>query len=85
MILNELPNIGATLASQLEEAGIHTPDELRVAGSMQAFIRINAIEPDACFNKLCALEGAIEGIRWHGLSRQKKDELKYFFDKLNAL
>jgi DNA transformation protein and related proteins len=77
--LEKLPNIGACLAQLLVKTGINTPDDLYETGSIQAFIRIKAIEPDACFSKLCALEGAVEGIRWHYLSREKKLELKQFF------
>lgn len=78
--LEDLPNIGGNLARLLCEAGIETPDDLYRAGAVQAFMRIDAITGDACFSKLCALEGAVEGIRWHGLSKEKKQELKHFFD-----
>jgi DNA transformation protein len=77
--LEDLPNIGRTLACLLNEAGINTPDDLYIAGAIQVFIRIRAIDPDACFSKLCALEGAIQGIRWHTLSPEKKTELQHFF------
>ncbi len=33
---------------------------------------------------LCALEGAIQGIRWHGLSKERKEELKQFL-KMNDI
>jgi len=81
--LEDLPNIGASLAELLHETGINTPDELYENGTFQAFIRIKAIDPDACFSKLCALEGAVEGIRWHHLSKEKKSELKQFFTLIN--
>ncbi len=77
--LESLPNVGKTLAVLLREAGILTPAELQKIGALQAFLRIQAVDPDACFSKLCALEGAVEGVRWHGLSHEKKDELKHFF------
>lgn len=77
--LEDLPNIGSVLANLLREAGIKTQDELKTAGAIQAFIKIKAIDSDACFSKLCALEGAIEGIRWHTISKAKKAELKHFF------
>ena len=32
---------------------------------------------------LYALEGAIQGIRWHKLSREDKDSLKAELDKMN--
>jgi len=77
--LEDLSNIGNMLADLLREAGIHTPDDLYKTGATQAFLRIRAIDSDACFSKLCALEGAVEGIRWHSLSPEKKTELKHFF------
>lgn len=77
--LEDMPNIGATLAELLRETGIHSPTELYENGTFHAFTRIKAFDPEACFSKLCALEGAIEGIRWHALSKEKKAELKHFF------
>ena len=77
--LEDLPNIGISLAILLHETGIHSPEELYETGTFQAFILIRAVDPDACFSKLCALEGTVEGIRWHKLSKEKKAELKHFF------
>lgn len=77
--LEDLPNIGRTLADLLREAGINSQEDLYSAGAIQAFIRIRAVDPGACFSKLCALEGAVEGIRWHNLSMDKKGELYHFF------
>lgn len=81
--LEDLPNIGNTLAELLRESGINTPEDLYNTGTIQASIRLKAIDPDACFSKLCAIEGAVEGIRWHNLSAEKKNELKHFFMMLN--
>lgn len=72
-----LPNIGQTLADKLEKVGISTADDLRNMGSEQALIRIATISNSgACLNMLYALEGAIQGIRWHGLTAERKMELK---------
>jgi len=81
--LEDLPNIGSTLAELLRETGINSPDELYKNGTIQTFLRIKAVDTDVCFSKLCAIEGAIEGIRWHNLSKQKKTELKQFFSMVN--
>ena len=81
--LENMPNIGNVLAGLLREAGILTPEDLYEAGALQAFIRIKAIASDACFSKLCAVEGAVEGIRWHKLTPAKRTELKQFFALLN--
>jgi DNA transformation protein and related proteins len=81
--LENLPNIGVALADLLREAGINTPEDLFETGAIQAFIRIKAVDPEACLSKLCALEGAVEGIRWHNLPSEKKAELKHFFKLVN--
>ena len=81
--LEDLPNIGSNLAALLTESGIDSAEELMEAGAIGAFMRIRAVEGDACFSKLCALEGAVEGIRWHHLSKDKKLELRHFFEMIN--
>lgn len=78
-ILSDLPNIGAVVAQQLNDVGIHTAEELRSVGSRDAWLRIQAIDPSACYNRLCGLEGAIRGIRWHNLPDPLKAELKEFY------
>jgi DNA transformation protein len=80
--LVSLPNIGKTLAEKLKLAGISTPDQLKSTGSENAFIRIKTIDRDACLDMLFALEGAIQGIRWHNLRESKKLELKEFFKRI---
>jgi len=82
--LSDLPNIGKTLEKKLIEVGITTPQELKNTGSENALLQIRAIDETACFNMLCALEGAIQGIRWHGLSKERKEELKQFL-KMNDI
>ena len=81
--LKSLPNIGSALADLLIEAGITSAGQLYETGATEAFIRIRAIDPEACYCKLCALEGAIEGIRWHSLSPAKKAELKHLFSMIS--
>ena len=77
--LTALPNIGKNLALQLQQCGIETPDQLEDLGAEQAFIQLVALDENACLSKLCALEGAIRGARWHHLPPERKEELKVFF------
>ena len=79
--LNDMPNIGKVLAQKLEEVGITTPQALIEMGSEQAFIRIKTVDSGACMSMLQALEGAIQGIRWHILTVARKEELKSFFQQ----
>ncbi len=78
--LSELPNIGRVLENELIQAGIKDADDLKRQGSRNAFLSIRKIDDTACFSKLCALEGAVRGIRWHDLTADTKKELKNFFD-----
>ena len=77
--LTKLPNIAEKLESQLADAGITTADELRKVGSREAWLRILARDPSACTMRLSALEGAIQGIRWHYLDDEIKASLKEFY------
>lgn len=82
--LTDLPNIGKTLAEKLNKIGISNPKELLETGSENAIIQIAAMEDSgACINMLYALEGAIQGIRWHGLGAERKLELKAFYNLLD--
>ena len=82
--LTELPNIGKALAAKLNAVGIGTENNLKNIGSENAIIKIATIDNSgACINMLCALEGAIQGIRWHGLEDIRKQELKEFFRMMN--
>lgn len=76
--LNKLPNIGKVLASKLNEAGITTAEQLTQTGAENAFLKLSVDDPSACYNMICALEGAIQGIRWHHLPKERKEELKAF-------
>ncbi|MEW8994313.1 TfoX/Sxy family protein [Clostridium sp.] len=81
--LSDLPNIGKKLEEQLNEVGIETIEQLKEVGSKQAWLDIKAIDDSPCINRLCALEGAIQGIRWHSLSEEVKRELKEFYSTVN--
>jgi len=77
--LSKRPNIGKALETQLQQVGIESLDQLAQLGSKQAWLTIKAMDPSACYSRLCALEGAIQGIRWHSLNEKTKQELKEFY------
>lgn len=81
--MTELPNIGPVLAGNLQKAGIETPEELRKAGTYDAFMRIREqVDSGACLHQLEAIEGAVEGVRKSALSPEKKAELRTFHKNL---
>lgn len=81
--LSKLPNIGNVLEQQLNEVGIESFEQLKEIGSKQAWLKIKTIDSSACINRLYALEGAIQGIRYHYLPDEKKSELKEFYCACN--
>ena len=76
--LTQMENIGKVVAEKLIEVGITSPEELKALGSEQAFVRLQTIDETACLSMLQALEGAVQGIRWHNLPQERKEELKEF-------
>jgi len=80
--LLKLPNIGNIVENQLNTIGIETYDQLKKIGSKQAWLKIRSIDESACINRLYALEGAIQGIRWHNLSDEVKRDLKEFYNEV---
>lgn len=78
--LSKLPNIGKVVEKQLNEVGINTVDDLINIGSKEAWLKIKKIDESACINRLMALEGAIQNIRWHNLSDDDKENLKEFYN-----
>lgn len=77
--LKSLPNIGVKLTEQLQSVGIDTRDALRAAGAKEAWLRILAQDPSACYMRLTALEGAVQGIPDKQLAQADKDDLKAFY------
>jgi len=78
--LQKLNNIGKELEKQLNEIGIYTYEELVNYGSQEAWLKIKSIDSSACINRLMALEGAIQNIRWHNLSDKDKKYLRDFYE-----
>lgn len=84
--LTDLPNIGDTLAKKLQSIGVNCAEDLIAMGSEKAIIKISTLESNgACINMLYALEGAIQGIRWHSLDKMRKQELSDFYKVLNKM
>ena len=81
--LSKLPNIGKVVEEQLNEVGLNTVDELIDIGSKEAWLKIKEVDDSACINRLMALEGAIQNIRWHDLSEDDKNNLKNFYNDFN--
>lgn len=80
--LSELPNIGKVTEKLLMENGIETPEDLYMAGSKEAFLKIRQIDSTACIRMLYGLEGAVQGIKDTQLSEDTKKEFLDFYNSL---
>lgn len=82
--LTELENIGKKIASRLNEAGIYSEDELRLAGPSEAHRRIKALYPDetiaVCYY-LYSFEGALTDTHWDKIPEKRKKELRHQIGK----
>lgn len=78
--LSKLPNISKVVEGQLNDVGIDNVNELINIESRKAWLNIKEIDESACLNRLMALEGSIQGIRWHDLSDEDKKNLKDFYN-----
>ena len=83
--LSQLPNIGEVLAGKLSDIGIISRTALVAKGSIEAVIQIGDTDSTACYNMLYALEGAIRGVRWHGIPKEERKKLKEEFDLAREL
>ena len=82
MKLTELVNIGNNLECKLKQVGINSAEKLKIVGAENAFVRIKTVDKTVCINMLYALEGAIQEIRWHKITKERKTELLDFYKSL---
>ena len=81
--LTSLRNIGKTLEAKLKSVGIMTAEELKDAGSEEAYVRLKLRYPEAksmCLVHLYAIEGAVTDEEYNQLSKDVKQRLKAFSD-----
>jgi len=71
-------NIGKDTETKLIQVGIDSFEKLKSLGSEQAFIRLQTLDPGACLDLLYGLEGAILGVKWNELPKEKKQSLQQF-------
>lgn len=80
--LTSMVNIGREMSRKLQAVGITSPEQLREAGAMGAYLRLKSVYPHVCLVHLYALEGAVRGVDFNALPAEVKRELKGFSDQL---
>jgi DNA transformation protein len=79
--LRQNGNIGAKLEKELLASGMSDLGELVKMGSLVAAQRLAACGSPVCRSKLCALEGAIRGVRWHHIPADERAALWLAFQE----
>jgi len=76
MKLEDLPNVGPILASELRAAGIASAEQLRATGAKAAWLQLREVNPERhCSQSLLALEGALRGVRWMALEPAERQRI----------
>ena len=74
--LKDLPNLRLGTERLLKKAGISSIEDLRQAGSLQAFKAIQSLHEDELnIELLWALEGALNGTHWSVVPLERRSEL----------
>ncbi len=73
--LSALRNLGPRSAAMLAAAGIVTLAQLRRLGAVAAFVRARRHDAAASLNLLYALAGALDGVHWRQVQRERRLEL----------
>lgn len=81
--LTKLPNIGKILVANLKTIGISEFEDLQGKGTKRTILELLTVPNNGvCINMIYAIEGAIQGIRWHGLNAERKKELLEFYSSI---
>ena len=73
--ISELPNLGPKSRAALAAAGITTVAQLRRLGSVAAYAKAKQAGANVSLNLLWALEGALTGLPWQVVARERRTSL----------
>jgi DNA transformation protein len=67
----DLPNFGPKSQQMLEQAGIHTVEQLRELGAVRAYVQVKRVGT-VSLNLLWAMEGALTGQHWQVVAKHER-------------
>lgn len=67
----DLPNFGPKSQIMLEQAGIHTIEQLRELGAVRAYVQVKRTGK-VSLNLLWAMEGALSGQHWREVAKHER-------------
>ncbi|MDO8991294.1 MAG: TfoX/Sxy family protein [Sideroxyarcus sp.] len=78
MNIADLPNFGPKSQQMLEQAGIHTIEQLRALGAVRGYVQVKRAGTNASLNLLWAMEGTLSGRHWQDVA--KNDRLRLLLE-----
>ncbi|MBD8525205.1 TfoX/Sxy family protein [Pseudomarimonas arenosa] len=85
MSRGKLLNIGPKSSAWLRQVGIHTEQDLRETGAVEAFLKVKRASFRPSLNLLYAIEGALQGCHWQQVPSERRAELLLLVDAAEAL
>ena len=72
---DKLLNLGPRSLEMMSKAGIHSLEDLRALGSVEAYLKVRRVWKDASLNLLWAMEGAVSGRQWREVAKHDRLDL----------
>ncbi len=79
--ISDLKRLGPKSQEMLARAGIHTTEQLRELGSVEAYIRVKRVWAGTSLNLLWALESALTDMPWRQVAKIHRTSLLLAVDE----
>lgn len=77
-----LPNLGPQSQAWLADIGITSAQQLRSSDPYAVYAQLKARHPAVSLNMLYALIGAVEGLHWQAVQRERRTEVLMRLDDM---
>lgn len=75
--IENLPNLGPYMSRSLAEIDVHSVEDLRALGAVEAYARLKfRFGREMSLNALWAMDAALKGIHWRDIDARRKAELR---------
>ena len=83
--IEQIPNIGRTLAADLRAVGIDSLEALMRVGFWDAWLQLRRVNPERDALPAClALAGAVAGVRWNHLPPKVRADIRQRVKQVRA-
>lgn len=83
--VSPMPNLGPKSRLWLAAIGITTIEQLRAQDPFDVYARLRQTQPKVSVNLLYALIGAVDGVHWQQVQRERRTEIVMRLDDMGLL